>query len=337
MILEILGIIIAFTTTMLLFSLFITTVVQAFNYRDFIKYFYMKKGMTKLAQYISFKATDDSEEQRKILKGISDAIGKGIAYKRKAYTSFDEINTAYKAAYPNGSIKEEEIIRWFELVEDETRSMFKRFADVLSFIAAAILVIVMQLDSFELLSKLSDNKVYRQSLIEYGEGMAGSELETVQPFSSLNFAINKKFVEKHVKDYIAVEQLSGEGNEGVQDAIKEFQSIISSSTITPEAQVALMQEYDSAINEAYSSWSESNKKLLEAQYAALIEFDFKPFPNEWSVDDYIKRFFGLLLSAILISLGAPFWFNTLKKVVGFKNAVAMQFDQNKPKPASKAQ
>lgn len=337
MILEVLGIIIAFTTTMLLFSLFITTLVQVFNFRDIVKFIFMKKGMTKLAEHISAKSTSDLTFKNEIFEKISAVIGKGIAYNRKAYTSFEEIYSAYKAANPQSSIDEEEIRRWFELVEDETRAMFKRFADVISFIAAVILVIVMQLDSFELLSKLSNNKEYRQSLMIQGEGIAGGEFEKIKTFNSVILSFNETFVETYASDYIIVEQLSGEGNKNAQDAIEEFQSILNSSNIDPDERTSLKQAYNDAIVDAYTAWQDNSRKILGAQYAALIEFDFKPFPNEWTIFDYIKRFFGLLLSAILISLGAPFWFNTLKKVVGFKNAIAMQFDQNKAKSASNSQ
>ncbi|ABG42059.1 hypothetical protein Patl_3557 [Paraglaciecola sp. T6c] len=57
----------------------------------------------------------------------------------------------------------------------------------------------------------------------------------------------------------------------------------------------------------------------------------RPFPHNWSWNDYRSHLGGLLLSTILISLGAPFWFNTLKNILGLKDAVAMRYETKKNK------
>lgn len=62
---------------------------------------------------------------------------------------------------------------------------------------------------------------------------------------------------------------------------------------------------------------------------ASVPSGLEAFPNGLTIDFYLEHWAGLLVSTILISLGAPFWFNTLKNVVGLKDAVAMRYEKKK--------
>ena len=51
--------------------------------------------------------------------------------------------------------------------------------------------------------------------------------------------------------------------------------------------------------------------------------------KEWSKGNTLAKIFGLLMSAILLSLGAPFWYNALKTLIGLRSIVADKDDQQR--------
>jgi hypothetical protein len=49
----------------------------------------------------------------------------------------------------------------------------------------------------------------------------------------------------------------------------------------------------------------------------------------WTTGNSVVKIFGLLMSAILLSLGAPFWYNALKTLIGLRSIVAGKDDQQR--------
>ena len=58
----------------------------------------------------------------------------------------------------------------------------------------------------------------------------------------------------------------------------------------------------------------------------LAEFNFEPLPNDWGYfvdkDNWFKNWVGLLMSTVLVSLGAPFWFSTVRNLIGLRDALS---------------
>jgi hypothetical protein len=49
----------------------------------------------------------------------------------------------------------------------------------------------------------------------------------------------------------------------------------------------------------------------------------------WSVDNALTKILGITLSAILLSLGAPFWYNALQNLIRLRSLVAVKDDQQR--------
>lgn len=51
--------------------------------------------------------------------------------------------------------------------------------------------------------------------------------------------------------------------------------------------------------------------------------------NRWSGDNAVMKIIGILLSAVLLSLGAPFWYATLQNLIRLRSLVASKDDQQR--------
>ncbi len=51
--------------------------------------------------------------------------------------------------------------------------------------------------------------------------------------------------------------------------------------------------------------------------------------NRWSLDNALTKALGIVLSAVLLSLGAPFWYNALQNLIRLRSIVAVKDDQQR--------
>jgi hypothetical protein len=70
----------------------------------------------------------------------------------------------------------------------------------------------------------------------------------------------------------------------------------------------------------------STQERIEAAKKSLTDVNNVGIPlgwhhGDWSVDHGLNMFVGWLLTAIAISLGAPFWFDILNKVMVVRSTV----------------
>ncbi len=104
------------------------------------------------------------------------------------------------------------------------------------------------------------------------------------------------------------------------------------------------------LNETLKAFDEGTVKEAQARVkvsseewialkGSLDKAGFELFPNNWWrwKDEsgsrkyiYFKHFIGMFFSSLLLSLGAPFWFNTLKSLASLRSSVAQNIsDENK--------
>ena len=249
MIMDMLGVIIAFISVILLFSLLVTALVQLLDFRGDRKHFGLVKGMRVFANsLIPESLAEDKNKANQFINEFTQATTQTLMGIKATYVTLEQVESAYQQIThqaPPSTLKAK-----FCQIEDEMKVIYKRNSDLLSILIAAILVFVMQLNAFELFDEIYKDAELRAVLVSLGE----------------NYTSN---------------------------------------------------------NDTLS--------IAQAQLAQVNSFNFDPFPNKNFADAYfdLKQLIGMLLSTILISFGAPFWFNTLKNVVGLRDAIAAKSDVGK--------
>jgi chromosome segregation ATPase len=108
-------------------------------------------------------------------------------------------------------------------------------------------------------------------------------------------------------------------------------------------------DFNNLLSEEENSYLKSQKEAFDslAKDVSLNGFEFIPKDGwRWVTKrgkdgkvedcDYWKHFFGMLIFAALLGLGAPFWFNILKNLSNLRPALAKLLDtENKPPAASR--
>ena len=108
----------------------------------------------------------------------------------------------------------------------------------------------------------------------------------------------------------------------------------------PEQTVTWLTEYDALKTDGVMAFEKSRQESFRNLQATLHDAGFdlvpKPFLGRWAREPipywarncnphfahYLRHLLGLLMTAGLLALGAPFWFNLLKNLMSLRPAVA---------------
>ncbi|SFC32488.1 hypothetical protein [Pseudoalteromonas denitrificans] len=286
MLLDILGILIAFCSVMLMFSLIVTAFIQFLQNNLKWRTRHLKLGLDALAVYIYEAHCKNNWVSQEILsetfvdlmKPKIKANRAGLFYQlfrnyERAHVGHDEIKFALTKLHQqsDNQIKPElklllqEIDAFFVRIETEMSSHFARKTHFWSFMIAAVFVILFQLDTFSVLAKVSQDQAYREHLI--------------------------KNVQQEIKAQKTI-------CDGVITSVK-FQQCLTQT----EQKLAL---YDFTL-----------LPKGEAHYYKVGETHHHK--TLWQL---ISFWIGMVISTIFISLGAPFWFNRIKTLIQLKDKLS---------------
>src|SRR5206468_10860863 len=69
---------------------------------------------------------------------------------------------------------------------------------------------------------------------------------------------------------------------------------------------------------------------------ALVQDDIIEFPKSvrewmgrWTLDNFAMKLLGIILTATLLSLGAPFWYAALKNLIRLRSLIAQKDDEQR--------
>ncbi len=148
---------------------------------------------------------------------------------------------------------------WFDQTIDRVADRFTLHTRYVTFTAALLLALVIQLDTAALVSRLASDDALRNSLVAQAQ-------KVPQP-----------------------------GGQKLQLTDTEIQNIHD-----------LMTNNLVGVPTSWSDWI-----------------------NRWSVDNSAMKTVGILLSAVLLSLGAPFWYAALQNLIRLRSLIAVKDDQQR--------
>jgi hypothetical protein len=188
---------------------------------------------------------------------------------------------------------------WFEASQDRASQWFAMHTRRVTVVLAFVLAFVLQLDTVELFKQVSFDKTLRNNLVK-----------TAVDGSLMN-AGNTVLINGTNLMYI-----------GTNSVLYQEKMAVLTNALTTVLQTS----------------ANDGLILLPEPYPYPVKFlgwrwHFFQFTGRWSWP--ARRLFGIILSACLLSLGAPFWFNVLKSLASLRTSLANEVDKDAQKPAPK--
>ena len=223
---------------------------------------------------------------------------------------------------------------WFDQTMDRVSERFTANTRYVTFFTGLVIAFVLQLDTPALVSRLSSDDALRNSLVASAKnvspvpsvasqtGISGPQASQTAPANSPTTA------SATTPTLVATSQSSSQALSAAQTPNAPPSS--SQSAGSSHATQAPLQA-----NQSPGDYLQLSQKDMPAIRDLMmnnilgVPQSWTDWKRRWDADNWALKAIGILLSAVLLSLGAPFWYNALQNLVRLRSIVASKDDQQR--------
>jgi hypothetical protein len=260
----------------------------------------------------------------------------------QAKALIDHYATATDAAFVN-------LEKWFNSAQDRARQWFALHTRLVTVAAAFIAAFVLQLDTIALIKRLSTDADLRAKLVAVSgpiQQQADKILDETQR-AVIGQAMHQAAIAELAKTYALP---NGLGDHADFSSMDEAKAWLAKQLESNPKRGQIVNAYERLITNAkLDAYLAAMQKLVSTSGLELLPDPYpmrlspgwtegRWFPHlfitngEWSWPK--RRLLGILVSAALLSLGAPFWYNTLKSLTNLRPTLANAVEQNRDQSRS---
>lgn len=212
---------------------------------------------------------------------------------------------------------------WFDRVMDRVSERFALRARWVSVSFAALVALAFHLDSIALLEKFSSDVELRTSLVQSADALLAHADDAL----ALSSSAYTETVVRLKANNEAAQRLGVPPELFTAAAARDWIR----TQIGDSLQAApLIQEYnkilDTILREKIGQWMNVADSIRSDFNNARFQLIPKPYPG---LQYQPREILGVILSSILLSLGAPFWYNLLKTLSNLRPRVAQIIQREK--------
>lgn len=212
---------------------------------------------------------------------------------------------------------------WFNLVMDRTTERFMLHTRMATVVVAALFAFGFQIDALEILRRLNGDPELRASLFSRAQSVietGGEEIRSVAPraFAKQTIVWLRDSIDtwKPAIPEVVPSELV------MQNDGRNWLAALPDTTIN---QTVLQRDYDSVFTLVIGARREELAGVFQSVTAQLDSTGLNllsiPSPYFDGFKDW-SRLGGVTFAALLLGLGAPFWFNTLRTISNLRPALA---------------
>lgn len=337
MLMDMLGVLVGFATAMLLMSLIVTMLVQVLQDMLRLRGRALRKSIAdvwKMQLKDQFARKEDNPENKgyfgaEVFKATSSILNKKAGRSNQPLLleaiSGPAASEITLEDFGAGELSEtdcserEEI---FRRVEENSTRRFRVRIKLLTCIISILVAGYFQVSAPELLQTLSVNPEIRAKF----ENGADRALELYQASVSLPSShedVSSQALNKLADDYpevaIMLEEVSGVDPIKV-DLLQELSLVLEANGVPNRT--AIVDSYQDNLDAQLSKRIADARQASSSAVNQLGVLGISPWSYGWDYYKDANRFLGVLITALLLSLGAPFWFEQLKNLAKLRDTFA---------------
>ena len=328
MLTDVLGLVIAFSVVMLLLSLMVTSLGQATQHAFRLRSRNLQNGV---AAAINQTSSEDAATSKQIAAELMNSVAvtplggatkpnSGIAkYRGPEVTWVDPeaLKKAFSEISNANGIEPDKVADLFKKSDLPLKKRFSLTMRIVSFFWALVIACVFQISTPALVEQLSVDPVLRQQIASRADEVivyASGKLEQIDNDAEVYSAVVQSMVHKYPDLKKQFEGLDTD-TAWLGDLSEELADVIE----TDSRADAIVESFEDALSAAYKKASDKALDSAKSTANQLSMINITPFRYGRSFYNSAENLIGLLMTVILLSLGAPFWFNTLKTAVSFRD------------------
>lgn len=227
--------------------------------------------------------------------------------------------------------------KWFNSAQDRAKQWFAMHTRLITITASVLVAFVLQLDAPELLHRLSTDADVRSKLVAQAETVQKQTDTVLRDTSAATQSAHQETIAKLKEIYPEIgDKLDQRPETADMDAIgawldrqlgdnPEKEDIVDSYYENLKAAVAdKTAPLENRLKEIDDEFKKTGLELFPDPYPSISD-------GQWSWP--MPHLLGILATAALLSLGAPFWFNILNSLTNLRPLLAKEVDKD-PKQLS---
>lgn len=230
-----------------------------------------------------------------------------------------------KAGVKLDAPEKERMTLLFQRMEAYLNKRFIMFVRIITFVCAVVVAGYFQVDAVGLLKRLATDARYRAtadaaSTQVYKDAPALMAASTnYQNVAEMALA---ELAERHPEHVGQLERASGIG-ESRGDIVAELSDAL--APLTAYERDRMVAEYEKLLAGLHEKAAKASGEQIGELTDRLSAYDIVPWPKNWEYFTCWKNVIGVLITAIFLSFGAPFWYERLRELIQLRDAL-------KPKP-----
>jgi len=278
--------------------------------------------------------------------GGTDKVAEARAVAERLATALPaqeaQVKAAVDATFLTISKLEDQVSQWFNTIMDRLSDIFTRKTRVITVVVSVLLVAALQIDSGDILRQIVRSPELRAKLTAMSENelTQGDRLfDNGERAAAALADVRKNHASDNAQTVTALAQVPAHLTrcvDGKNALIEKTQQLANAE--------ALLKEFDSACKDRTRQAMGNAYDEIRGLRADLEKTNLKIIPATVldSPSDWLKAYrephhvLGVLVSVLLLSLGAPFWFNALRQLSNLKPAIAGRVDAAKQAGATQS-
>lgn len=235
------------------------------------------------------------------------------------------------------------IEKWFDAVMDRASDVFTRWTRTITILVSVVLVVVLQIDAGLILKQVSTDPGVRAGLVKLSDTALTQADETLKAGNRGTAAL-KALAEKHPNDPAASDLKNApslvtclEGKQWLEDYESKHPATTDLQTEfnerCQELTVAELKSTAPQIGSIRNELAATNLKIVPETINGEPVFGKEKAPFRERFRSWLRAYdegshlLGTLVMVVLLSLGAPFWFNALKQLSNLKPSVTQKIEK----------
>lgn len=204
---------------------------------------------------------------------------------------------------------------WFDETMDRTTGWYKKHTQFILFFVGFAIAVVFNVDTLKIVDKLEKDPKLREQLVQ----QAGAFMEAHPD-------LDVQLKEKELEYTKALAELNNRELQPDQD----LAGSLAKDSIELEKYKLLQARRDTLLNHAESL---IRNDIANVQHSLGMDWSNFNCQSGWKncLINLLKSLFGWTITAIALSLGAPFWFDLLNKLMKLRASVATPTSDDKEK------
>jgi hypothetical protein len=276
----------------------------------------------------------ESEEKLKLIKEVADIFATE-QQKKAVLDSLANFGATVERATTEAY---DRFQRWFGSAQDRAEQWFQTHARVVTVVCSICAAFLLQLDTADIYRQLRGSPALTQGLAKAASSVIEEGTKILDPKNAPAYQAYLQWADKHPEQALSVLPASQAPDEYRQ----ALNAQLSANNVSPEEAQGLLDDYNQLYTSAAKKFEESSREQAERLRKTLGEsgFDVLPvnFLGRWDqptesqlhgwprlrrqMDHTFSHLLGILATAGLLALGAPFWFNLLKNLTSLRPALA---------------